>query len=103
MDLPAYGIFLCFAAVLRKEERRTLKCQLALTSQQTVHPFLWIQTGPGLSPFFAFPYDPFLCEYSIYPEVGKKTLFTLANLQTHVEYFLGKDLEVTFEWFHFYF
>ncbi len=45
---------LVLVAVLRKEERWTLKCQLALTSLQTVLPSLWIHSGPGLSPFSAF-------------------------------------------------
>lgn len=79
---------LVLVAVLRKEERWTLKCQLALTSLQTVLPSLWIQSGPGLSPFSAFLWS--LSLQILYLSRGrkKKNPSSLSDLQTHVEYFL---------------
>ncbi|KAL0164633.1 hypothetical protein M9458_040386, partial [Cirrhinus mrigala] len=65
-----------------KEERWTLKCQLALTSLQTVLPSLWIQSGPGLSPFSAFPRSLSLQISYLSRGRKKKTLFAIRPTDT---------------------
>ncbi len=73
---------LVLVAVLRKEERWTLKCQLALTSLQTVLPSLWIHSGPGLSPFSAFSWTLSLQILFLSRGRKKKNLFAIRPTDT---------------------